>query len=869
MTAIVSLVVGYIAVNKSNEIFENNLNKEMKSDAEDIILYLDEIKNTITTSIEQIKQSKEVVSSLNLVSKYEDRQNYNAFAFDAQKSDLLNYAQRFFLENSPYGLKFYDKWGNVIAQRAFNDKLFQSGYVTYKNETAYLKSDANLMEINSSNSFNKECLNKLKKEYKNGYYTLCLSSEIAFNEEEVGYVKVVYYFDKEILALLQKSLNHPLSFIVKNDIQKEFKTTLLNKEQGLFLRHHVDFSYFKQKRQEMIFELAVVVVLLSLLIFLFLSYFLKKEILLPLEKLQETLISMLKKKYKPIEIRNNDEIGEIFKASNKIFEHFWQSYSSLQSYQKSLDISNIVSKTDTKGNIIYANKMFCSISEYEEDEVLGKSHNIVRHPDTPKEVFNDMWSHIKKGKIWKGVIKNRTKNGGYYWTDAVITPTYDLNKKITGYISIRRDITELMNNKDALEFRANNDLLTNLSNRNKLQKDLQNSVKPCLALINIDRFSEINDFYGHEFGDKCLKAFALALEEKVKTHCQTAYKLYRNTGDEFVILIEKYSEEDELTQILLTVFNELEKNTLMVESKALNLHLSCGISFQKANKALLCANMALKISKKEQKLFVVYTEENSLEKEYQNNLLWSEKLKIAIDEDKVVPFFQPIVNNKTLMYEKYESLVRIVENDGKVISPFFFLDIAKQTKQYLQLTKIMVNKSFEMFAHKALEFSINITIEDISNEEMRVFLLEKIQTNPHVAKRVVFELVESESIKDYNQVVDFISKVKSQGCKIAIDDFGTGYSNFEYLIKLQADYIKIDGSLIKNINTQKESLAVVSTIVNFAKQMNIKTIAEFIEDDKIFEKTKELGIDYSQGYYFQAPQSTIKEDKVKVSMNGF
>lgn len=126
-----------------------------------------------------------------------------------------------------------------------------------------------------------------------------------------------------------------------------------------------------------------------------------------------------------------------------------------------------------------------------------------------------------------------------------------------------------------------------------------------------------------------------------------------------------------------------------------------------------------------------------------------------------------------------------------------------------------------------------------------------------IGSRVVFEIVESESIEKFEQVRNFIEKVKSYECKIAIDDFGTGYSNFEYLLKLNADYIKIDGSMIKDIDTSKEAEIVVSTIVGFAKKMGIKTIAEFVENESILEKVKEMGIDYSQGYYFSAPKLDI------------
>ena len=127
-----------------------------------------------------------------------------------------------------------------------------------------------------------------------------------------------------------------------------------------------------------------------------------------------------------------------------------------------------------------------------------------------------------------------------------------------------------------------------------------------------------------------------------------------------------------------------------------------------------------------------------------------------------------------------------------------------------------------------------------------------------VSTSMQLRTVESESIECFEEVEQFIGKVKSHGCKIAIDDFGTGYSNFEYLLKLKADYIKIDGSLIKNIDTHKETELVVSIIVEFAKKMGMKTIAEFVENESILNKVKELGIDYSQGYHFSPPTEEVR-----------
>ncbi len=166
----------------------------------------------------------------------------------------------------------------------------------------------------------------------------------------------------------------------------------------------------------------------------------------------------------------------------------------------------------------------------------------------------------------------------------------------------------------------------------------------------------------------------------------------------------------------------------------------------------------------------------------------------------------------------------------------------------------MINKSFDTFRDMDAEFSINLTIQDIMDSDLKAFIFEKLQESD-IAKRLVFEIVESEGIENFGKVIEFIEKVKSYGCKIAIDDFGTGYSNFEYLLQHKADYIKIDGSMIKDIDTNQDAQAVVSTIVDFAKKMNMKTIAEFVENETIQNIIIEMGIDYSQGYHFGAPQA--------------
>ena len=519
----------------------------------------------------------------------------------------------------------------------------------------------------------------------------------------------------------------------------------------------------------------------------------------------------------------------------------------LRSYKLAMDESSIVTKSDLKGNITYANEKFCEVTGFSVAEVIGKPHNIIRHPDTKSEVFKDLWETIKAKKIWKGIIKNKKKDGSYYWVDTNVLPIIDEKGDIFEYMAIRHDITELIDQRESLQKIATTDLLTDLGNRYKLIKDIETLKNPSIAILNIDRFSEINDFYGHSFGDELIKKVGETIKNLIRNH--DSKRLYRLHSDEFAILNMSLRKAEFVKNIDL-IIKEIENFTYAIDNEEVMVQVTSSISFEKDD-LFITADMAMKSAKKKRINLLVYNESLDINKEYENNIKWTNKLRYAIDNDNLVPFYQAIVNNKTQKWEKYESLVRMID-DGKVISPFFFLDIAKRTKHYETLTKTVIKKSFETFKDSDKEFSINLSIKDITNVHIQDYICE-VLNNYQIGKQVVFEIVESEGIDKYDEVSKFITQVKKHGCKIAIDDFGTGYSNFNYLLELKADYIKIDGSLIKNIDTDRSAKVLVETIVSFAKELNILTIAEYVENETIFNIVKEIGIDYSQGYYFSAP----------------
>jgi diguanylate cyclase (GGDEF)-like protein/PAS domain S-box-containing protein len=526
-----------------------------------------------------------------------------------------------------------------------------------------------------------------------------------------------------------------------------------------------------------------------------------------------------------------------------------------KSCKVAIDKSSIVIRTDTNGLISDVNDNFLNLSGYAREEIIQNSNKIIKYLDIDFKYIREFYNILKYKKSWKGIFKNRAKNGKTFWLDMHVTPIFNASGEILEYISISQDITELMLQRKTLEKNAYLDNLTGLHNRVKLLEMLPTIETPAIALFDIDNFSQTNDFYGSKIGDKLIIELSLILKKMIQ-NSEKEY-LFRLNGDEFVFLCT-YKDKRKFIKKVTLALDTIHATPILIDNSEIPLDVTVGISFEERSNLLSTADITLKHAKQTKKQMLVYKASFSIDKSYEKNMFWSKELKKAIKNDKLVPYYQPIINNQTKEIDKYETLIRLIDDDGKIISPFFFLDVAKHSKQYHYITRTIIDKSFETFSSLKYNFSINLTIEDILDKQIQKYLFNALKYY-NIGERVVFEIVEDEGIENFDIINEFIIKVRKFGCKIAIDDFGTGYSNFEYLIKLKADFIKIDGSIIKNLETDKSARILVTTIVVFAKKIGMKTIAEFVKNEKIQELVVELGIDYSQGYYFGEPQPTPQE----------
>jgi len=392
------------------------------------------------------------------------------------------------------------------------------------------------------------------------------------------------------------------------------------------------------------------------------------------------------------------------------------------------------------------------------------------------------------------------------------------------------------------------DNLTSLPNLYQLRKDLEGDAQKGLVLVKIDNFITINNFYGFVVGDYVIEEISKYLRGVFSNHT-----VYRLSGAEFAFTLNEQMNFYNLKEYLASLYENIKSFFVLYQNTKIFIDFTMASTAGiEQNNSFSKVSMALNYAREVGAPFWIYEDRMNFENDYERNFEVSEIVRDAVQNLRIVPYFQAIIDNKTGKINKYECLARLIDANGNVLSPILFIPLAKKIKVYNEITKQMIDKSFEAFQDTELDFNINLSIEDIMNNDIYNFIVKKLK-NSGASSRVTFELLESESIKDFTKVEQFINEVKRYGAKIAIDDFGSGYSNFSYLIKIKANYIKIDGSLIKDIDVDNSSLLVVETIVNFAKKLGMKTVAEYVHSSVVMDKVKELGIDYSQGFYIDEP----------------
>jgi len=382
------------------------------------------------------------------------------------------------------------------------------------------------------------------------------------------------------------------------------------------------------------------------------------------------------------------------------------------------------------------------------------------------------------------------------------------------------------------------------------QSFLKPSKEMIVVLIKIEEFKYLNKFLTTKISQKLQKIFAKELLKHVPSECKFS-QIYLLKKGEF-LLTKEYKPHKEIESFYQKIqMFQKSVNEAKIKIGSMNYTLSILISIAHGTRSFENAKLGIATLLEKRDNFIIADKlVEKAKKKARKKLKTFKMIQEAIDSYNIVSYFQPIVNNKTQEIEKYESLVRLIDKEQKVIAPCFFLDTAKESNYYHKITSIVLKNSFQALYNTKMNISINLSSLDIEQKETReefLFLLAKHHKEAH---RLVVELLEDEKITDKHVIQNFLKKIKSFKVKIAIDDFGVGFSNFSRVLDYQPDYIKIDGSLIKEIEKNSFSRDMIETIVHFSKKQHIQTIAEYVENQNIFNILCDLGVDYSQGYYF-------------------
>lgn len=424
-----------------------------------------------------------------------------------------------------------------------------------------------------------------------------------------------------------------------------------------------------------------------------------------------------------------------------------------------------------------------------------------------------------------------------------------LRSKVRSATEELREVNEILEHKveektKQLISQSFEDALTSLPNRHRLQYDMDRNAYSTLMILNLHNFREINDFFGFAIGDDLIRQMGDWLKA-------LGFNPYRLSGDEFAILFTEKFTQEMLETLAQRILNRLSDHPFSVGEETVALSVTIGID-SSSDISLSHADIALHEAKEHPSHIAFYNQDSHIEDQFKANIALTSTIHKALNAGRIICFYQPIVSLQTGRIEKYETLVRMIDESANIIPPLDFLKTAQKTRLYPQITRTVIEHACHTFKSRSEEFSINLSIRDILDHSTVRFIEEMI-IETDTAHRIVFEILESEGIDNFDAVIGFIKKMKNLGAKIAIDDYGTGYSSLENILRLDVDYLKIDGSLIRDMNDNPKYAIVVHHIAEFASKLGIKTIAEYVHSEEIFEHAKVIGITYSQGYYTGKP----------------
>ncbi len=542
----------------------------------------------------------------------------------------------------------------------------------------------------------------------------------------------------------------------------------------------------------------------------------------------------------------------------------------LRKLHRAVESSSVmVSITDINGVIEYCNPRFTEVTGYSSEEVIGKNMSILNSGEHPGSFYEDMWNTILSGNKWQGDIHNRKKDGTLYWDHSSISLVRDCGGRITNFIAIKDDVTSQHELTRQLSYQASHDALTGLINRGEFERRVTRLLTTmgmdrsshALCFMDLDQFKIINDTCGHYAGDELLRQLGKLLQDVVRKRDTLA----RLGGDEFGVLMEhcKLSHARRVAEKLLQAIQDYQ---FIWEGEAYRIGISIGlvaITRETSNFIELFkqADLACYHAKEQGRNRIhVFKEENTELITRHKEMEWVGQINHAIDENRFCLYAQPIVSLENKDLKHFELLLRMRDGEGGIIAPGAFLPAAERYSLIEKVDAWVFSHACDLlmkhpaFVKNIDSIAINISGPSLSNVEFLGLIQRNLEQSGVSPGKICLEITETVAISNLSAAIHFISTMKKAGCRFSLDDFGSGLSSFGYLKNLQVDYLKIDGMFVKDIVDDPIDHAMVKSINEIAQVMELKTIAEFVENREIMNMLMDIGVDFCQGYYLGKPR---------------
>jgi diguanylate cyclase (GGDEF)-like protein/PAS domain S-box-containing protein len=523
---------------------------------------------------------------------------------------------------------------------------------------------------------------------------------------------------------------------------------------------------------------------------------------------------------------------------------------------------------DMEGRWLEINDSICRITGYSREELQATTLRAITHVDDVDLDAEEM-KNLLAGLIPNYQVERRYRHawGHSFWVLVTVSLVRDSQDRPLHMISQVQDISDRKQSARRLEYLIDHDFLTGLLNGRRfgeeVAQEIQRSIRygtgGAVLMIDLDNFKEINDSFGHLAGDDLLRSVAGALKHRIR---QTDI-LARVGGDEFAVLLPE-TDPEQARVVADLIVGTLHRNIAMLGDRSVRTTASVGIALldgQDAASVLANSDSAMYQAKAAGRdRWALYSQAESGGKKASTRIADAQRIRKALEEDRLLLYCQPILDLKENQVCQYELLLRLPdEHGGEPVLPNAFLYVAERSGLIQAIDGWVARKAIALIAEHAragrrLVLHVNLSGKSIGDLKVTALIEATLAEEGIDPTCLVFELTETAAIANIEEAKNFTQRLRTRGCRFALDDFGAGFGSFFYLKALPFDYLKIDGEFIRGIAASSMDRLVVEAIVGIARGTGKKTIAEFVGDEDTARLLERSGVDYAQGYHIGKPR---------------